>query len=60
MAVPEPVPLGPADFDDLRRTLGEAGPEAATERLVTTLRDAGQYDALFYALLLRARQASRR
>jgi hypothetical protein len=47
----------PADeFDDLRRTLAEHGPAAAADRLVETLRSAGQYDALFYALLLRTRQ----
>ncbi len=41
---------------DLRRALAETGPAAATERLVESLARSGQYDALFYALLLQARQ----
>jgi hypothetical protein len=46
----------PADvFDDLRRTLTESGPEVAADHLIDDLRSAGHYDALFYALLLRAR-----
>jgi hypothetical protein len=49
-------PLSPDIFDDLRRTLTVAGPAAATDQLIDTLRTAGHYDALFYALLLRARQ----
>jgi hypothetical protein len=42
-------------FDQLQRTLTEGGPEAAADRLIETLRAAGQYDALFYAILLRSR-----
>jgi hypothetical protein len=42
-------------FDDLRRMLATAGPAAAADRLVDSLRTAGEYDALFYALLLQAR-----
>src|SRR5262245_8601904 len=49
------IPLPAAVFDDLRRALADAGPEAAAERLITALTDAGQYDTLFYALLLRAK-----
>lgn len=48
-----PLPTGV--FDDLRRTLAAEGPAAAADRLVETLRRAGNLDALFYALLLRAR-----
>src|SRR5437762_2880978 len=50
MPAVEPSPLPPAVYDDLRRTLADAGPAAAAEQLVSALRDAGQYDALFYAL----------
>jgi hypothetical protein len=56
MPAAEPFPLSPAVFDSLRCALADAGPAVAAERLVTALREAGQYDALFYALLLRARQ----
>jgi hypothetical protein len=52
----QPFPISPGLFDDLQRTVADAGPTAAAEQLVTALRDAGQYDSLFYALLLRARQ----
>ncbi|HEY1381669.1 MAG TPA: hypothetical protein VGF55_33030 [Gemmataceae bacterium] len=48
-----PLPAGA--FDDLRRTLAADGPAAAADQLVETLRRAGNLDALFYALLLRAR-----
>jgi hypothetical protein len=52
--VSEPqLPLGICD--DLRRTLAETGPAAAADLLIDSLRAAGSYDALFYALLLRAR-----
>src|SRR4051794_22888880 len=48
-----PLPTGV--FDDLGRTLAADGPAAAADRLVETLRLAGTLDALFYALLPRAR-----
>jgi hypothetical protein len=49
------APLPAGVFDDLRRTLTAKGPAAAADQLVETLRSAGNYDALFYAILLRAR-----
>src|SRR4051812_44740615 len=49
------TPLPAGVFDDLARTLAAAGPAAAADLLVEKLRLAGNYDALFYALLLRAR-----
>ncbi len=49
------APLPAGVFEDLQRTLSAEGPAAAADRLVDTLRTAGNYDALFYALLLRAR-----
>ena len=42
-------------FDEIHGVLAAEGPAAAADRLVETLRTAGNYDALFYALLLRAR-----
>ena len=44
-------------FTDLQRTLATAGPAAAADRLAATLRANGDYDDLFYALLLKARPA---
>jgi hypothetical protein len=49
------APLPAGVFDELRRTHSAEGPAAAADRLVETLRSAGNYDALFYAILLRAR-----
>jgi hypothetical protein len=48
-------PLPDGVFDELRRALAADGPTAAADRLVETLRTAGNYEALFYALLLRTR-----
>jgi hypothetical protein len=45
----------PAVFDRLRGALASAGPGAAVERLVAELREAGDYQNLFYALLLKKR-----
>ena len=45
----------PADFDALRGTLRDAGPDATLERLVRHLDDRGAYRALLDALLLKAR-----
>jgi hypothetical protein len=49
--------VSPADdiFEELRHILAANGPERAADRLIEALRGARQYDALFYALLLRAR-----
>ncbi|HEV3119345.1 MAG TPA: hypothetical protein VGY58_19980 [Gemmataceae bacterium] len=44
-----------AIFDELQHTLADRGPEAAIERLCTTLREQKDYANLFYALLLRKR-----
>jgi hypothetical protein len=49
------APLPAGAFDELRNVLAAGGPAAAADRLVETLQTAGNYDALFYALLLRAR-----
>lgn len=50
------TPLPAGVFDELARTLSAGGPAAAADLLIEKLRLAGNYDALFYALLLRARQ----
>jgi hypothetical protein len=42
-------------FDDLAKTLSSAGPAAAVEQLCTQLRDERDFNALFYALLLKKR-----
>lgn len=47
-----PPPLDPASFERLRATLERDGPSAAVEALCAALRDAGHFDALFYAVLM--------
>lgn len=42
-------------FDELQCSLQQDGPDAAIEKLCTTLRDKKDYASLFYALLLRKR-----
>jgi hypothetical protein len=44
-------------FDELQETLSSDGPDAAVERLCETLRQRKDYANLFYALLLKKRQA---
>jgi hypothetical protein len=44
-----------AVFDELQRALDTEGPAAALDRLCTRLREAGDYNALFYALLMKNR-----
>jgi hypothetical protein len=43
-------------FDELQRTLGAEGPDAALDRLCDRLREKKDYASLFYALLMRKRQ----
>ncbi|HEY7424449.1 MAG TPA: hypothetical protein VH682_09495 [Gemmataceae bacterium] len=43
-------------FDELQRTLGADGPDAAVRRLCDRLRENKDYSSLFYALLMRKRQ----
>src|SRR3954451_20705984 len=42
-------------FDQLQSTLQSAGPDAAIDRLCARLREGREYNALFYALLLKKR-----
>jgi hypothetical protein len=51
-----PAPtLAPELFDQLRQDLEAKGPLAAVERLCQGLREIGDYNALFYALLMKKR-----
>jgi hypothetical protein len=52
---PEAPPIDPATFDRLREAVATGGPRAAAEQLVAHLRDAGDFQNLFYALLLKKR-----
>ncbi len=45
----------PAVFERLRSAVAAEGPAAAAEKLVAELRDAGDFQNLFYALLLKKR-----
>jgi hypothetical protein len=47
--------IDPALYDRLRGALASAGPAAAVDRLIAGLRKAGDYQNLFYALLLKKR-----
>jgi hypothetical protein len=50
-----PPTADPVRFDRLRETLAAAGPRAAADQLCDDLRAAGDYHALFYALLMKKR-----
>src|SRR5262245_30090708 len=47
--------MSPALFDQLATTLRTEGPAAAIDRLCSDLRQRREYNALFYALLLKKR-----
>jgi hypothetical protein len=47
--------MDPAVFDELDRALAAEGPQAAARRLCDRLREAKDYHALFYALLMQKR-----
>jgi hypothetical protein len=50
-----PPTLDPATFDRLQKTLATNGPAAAVDELCARLRELGDYNALFYALLMKKR-----
>src|SRR4051794_32110557 len=50
-----PPTLEPAVFAELEKTLAAKGPAAAIDELCVKLRAAGDYNALFYALLMKKR-----
>jgi len=51
----ESPPFDPAVFDSLKARLAADGPKAAADQLCESLRKAGDYGKLFYALLLKKR-----
>src|SRR5262249_10577801 len=53
--VAPPPTLAPELFDQLRADLDARGPAAAVDRLCAALRDLGDYNGLFYALLMKKR-----
>jgi len=55
MQTDEAVALPSELFDHLRERLSSAGPAAAIDQLCASLREAGDYAKLFYALLLKKR-----
>src|SRR5271154_3768991 len=50
-----PPTLDPAVFTAVEKTLGTKGPAAAVDELCSALRELGDYNALFYALLMKKR-----
>ena len=53
--LPPPPTLSPETYDRLRQTLATKGPAPAVEQLCTDLRELGDLNALFYALLMKKR-----
>jgi hypothetical protein len=53
--LPPPPTLSPETYDRLRRTLAAKGPAAAVDQLCADLRELGDLNALFYALLMKKR-----
>src|SRR5260370_42525956 len=51
----EPTPIDPAMFETLQARLAKDGPKAAVAELCESLRQAGDFAKLFYALLLKKR-----
>jgi hypothetical protein len=47
--------MNPQTYDNLKKTLESAGPEAAIERLIRELGEQKNYAGLFYALLMKKR-----
>jgi hypothetical protein len=52
---PPPPRLSPETYERLQRTLAARGPAAAVDQLCSDLRELGDLDALFYALLMKKR-----
>ena len=53
--LPPPPTLDPALFEQLQHTLAEKGAIPAIDQLCASLREMGDYQALFYALLMKKR-----
>ena len=53
--LPPPPTLSAETYDRLRKTLASQGPTPAIEQLCADLRELGDFNALFYALLMKKR-----
>src|SRR3954471_17142032 len=53
--LPPPPTLSPQTYDRLQKTLAEKGPGEAVDQLCADLRELGDFNALFYALLMKKR-----
>src|SRR5262245_48383550 len=53
--LPPPPALFPQAYDRLRTTLASQGPARAVEQLCADLRELGDFNALFYGLLMKKR-----
>jgi hypothetical protein len=53
--LPPPPSLSPETYDRLRQTLASKGTAPAVEQLCSDLRELGDFNALFYALLMKKR-----
>jgi hypothetical protein len=53
--LPPPPTLSPETYERLQTTLAEKGPRAAVDQLCADLRELGDFNALFYALLMKKR-----
>ena len=53
--LPPPPTLAPEVYDRLKKTLADKGPSAAVSQLCDDLRELGDLNALFYALLMKKR-----
>ena len=53
--LPPPPTLSPETYDRLRQSLAEKGAVAAVDQLCSDLRELGDFNALFYALLMKKR-----
>jgi hypothetical protein len=53
--LPPPPTLAPETYARLQKTLAEKGPQVAVDQLCADLRELGDFNALFYALLMKKR-----
>jgi hypothetical protein len=53
--LPPPPALSPEVYDRLNKTIADRGPAAAVDQLCADLRELGDLNALFYALLMKKR-----
>src|SRR5215218_5736774 len=53
--LPPPPTLSPEVYDRLRQAIADRGPAGAVDQLCADLRELGDFNALFYALLMKKR-----